>query len=220
MLSPPRDGSGPGPSDRVGSVGSDLSATGMLRIVLAGVAEYFRWSQLVPLFTAWLMATGGVLLVVLVTFQGNVDAMLVGLESRVEELPWLERLAGRIPDLTTDGPVEVDSGAVARWIGGAWAGLSAVLFVGSGIRRSIWGAPPRRTLRQNLGRVLVVAGVYWGILQLTRILAPISFGDTVGRWALVTGLMLLLVVVISTWSLAVSHFLALLRDGLLAEETR
>jgi len=189
-------------------------------MVLAGVAEYFRWSQLVPLFTAWLLATGGVLLVVLVAFQGNVDAMLVGLESRAQELPWLERLAGRIPSVTTDGPVEVDSGSVARWIGGAWAGLSAVLFVGSGIRRSIWGAPPRRTLRQNLGRVLVVAGVYWAILQLTRILAPIPFGDTVGRWALVTGLMLLVVVVISTWSLAVSHLLALLRDGLLAEETR
>jgi len=200
--------------------GSDLTAIGAVRLVLGGVVEYFRWTQLLPLFTAWLVATLGVIVVVLVSFQGNVDAMLGALQARAQDWPWLERLAGRIPDPNTDGPVPVDSGRVTRWIGGAWMGFSAVLFVGSGIRRSLWGAPSRRSLRQSLSVVLAALGIYWGILQVVRALAPISFGDSHARWAVMTGAMLLLVVVVSTWSLGVSHLLHRVRDALLAEETR
>jgi hypothetical protein len=199
---------------------SDLTPIGAVRLVLGGVVEYVRWTQLLPLFTAWLLATLGVLVVVLLAFQGGADALLAGLESRARELPWLERLAGRIPNVNTDGSTSVDSAAVARWIGGAWMGFSAVLFVGSGIRRSLWGAPPRRSLRQSLAMVLAALGIYWGILQVVRALAPISFGDSHARWAVMTGAMLLLVGVVSTWSLGVSHLLHRVRDALLAEEAR
>jgi hypothetical protein len=199
--------------------GSDLTAPGVLRIALGGVVEYFRWTQLVPLFTAWLVTLVLVILMLLVAFQGSVDSMLGALESRAEDLPWIEQLAGRIFDSTSDGTMSMNSDQVARWIGGAWAGFSAVLFVGSGVRRSIWGAPPRRPLRRKLGWVLAAAGVTWGILQLTRILAPIPFGDSVARWALMTAAMLMVVVVISTWSVGVSHVLARVRDALLAEGT-
>ena len=231
MLSPPSGTSDPGASDPRASEprgfehegfapeGTDLSAPGVFRIALGGVVEYFRWTQLVPLFTAWLVTIVLVVLMLLVAFQGSVESMLADFESRVDLEPWLYWLANRMPESDSGATVSVDSDRFARWIGGAWAGFSAVLFVGSGIRRSVWGAPPRRSMRWKLGWVLAAAGVIWGILQLMRILAPIPFGDSVTRWALVTAAMLLVVVMISTWSLGVSHVLARVRDALLSERT-
>jgi hypothetical protein len=191
-----------------------------LATLLIAAIQYVRWSQLIPMLTAWVLLLLMLMLIVAISFQEGLDDLLVRSE------PWLESLLGAAPQVgepavaeaqdgagrvDASGALELDDIDIRPWIVRGWLVLALIGALFDGVFRgrfSIW--PARLRGRLVLAAVPAV-GVALG-LSACYLFGSEQFHGSLFSWLLLFAGAPLVVWLVSAYSLTVSAVLGALID--------
>jgi len=173
------------------------------KLILGVGIDYLRWTQLVPMVFAWFFLLVLVVAMVVLNFQGSIDAMLGAAEARYEV--WF----GPIEPLANAEDIEITETSVKTWIYRVWT-LTALAGYLVGLLRG-WLFGPWTPM--GLKRKLVVVGVCAAACSVIMFLIWLFGAMDVETSAVMFAYFIagpLLVWIISAYSLGVGHLLQLL----------
>lgn len=200
------------PSMNAQSLGSDLVSTG-----LHAALGYLRWSQMVPMLTAWAFAVIAML-----------GALLVGFEEEgVGLLIWLNEVAGRVPGLrewvssglqesgavTESGGIRLTDEMIVPVVVRSWAILAGVLFAAEWLWRTLTRREPAPhwRLRRKLLLALVACLCAVGLAVFGFAAAGAGSAFSGGDAVLAAGIACLVLFIVTAYSLTLSHGIAKLQ---------
>jgi len=182
--------------------------------LIAGLGlDYIRWTQLVPMIIGWTFALAIVLAMTMVTFQGEIDSLLVRAES------YAEQYFGPAPVPETNetqpggsGTLEFSGDDVIPWILKIWGVLALLGWIFGLIRVKIFGPKPAKSLKKKIGFFSVAAMVFTGIIIFLYLLSGGVSGGSAFETILPFVLMPILLMIVSIWGLTISHVVDILHD--------
>ena len=189
----------------------------VLKLLLSWGLGYMRWTQLTPMLLLW---GAGLLMLLALTFvnfqEQTVSVMAVILEWLVQ-LPVVgERISLLLAD--ENRRMHITTGDFKSLVLSSWAMLSLIFMLAGIIISALFGpfqpwALKRKILIAGSGAVLLLAGMVANYYA-----APQNFNGEASAWMLNFFLISLLVFVVSSYCLSISHFLGYLNETLVAGE--
>ena len=191
----------------------------LIRLLLGFAIDYLRWTILVPAVFAWLFLAAFVLIIVGISFQGEINDLLVEggawLESRYEA-DELDAKADRVQAVIDDLIAQGWDG-VKTWVFRIWAGTALLGYLLGLLRAALFGPWQPLSLRRKLFLVAMPA-VGCGLIILLGLVWMMLAGATGdGAMGMVMAAVVApgLVWVLSAWSLSLSHLLNVIRERLI-----
>ena len=180
----------------------------MKKILAVFLIDYFRWTQLVPMIVMWGFLLITILAMSFINFQQQSIDLIESLTTWLQQYPWLyNKLAGAF---------ESESGVsghyteedIIPWLLKGWALLSLVLLVGGILLRWLFGDFKSPTLGRKLFIAAIAAVICIGLFLANYFYGSERYNGSFAGWlSLFIGLPLLAVVV-SAYSLSISHLLS------------
>lgn len=181
------------------------------------VADYLKWTQLVPMIMAWAFLLIMVAALVVTNFQQQSFALF---EAGAAAYEWafgpLEPINGEPPqseprsETTPSGSqegVRLDEDSLRPWILKIWGALALVFWLLGLLRSWLFGPREPASLRRKLGRAAVAAAVASAVCFACWLLGSERFNGGPAGWiALFLGAPIV-VWLVSAWSLSVGHLI-------------
>jgi len=168
--------------------------------------DYVRWTQLIPMVVVWSFTILTVSAIFLISFQGEVNAMLDRLE------PAAERVLGPPPEpaADTEAPedenmsVTVTEDDILPWIYRIWGALALAGWAVSSIRAKIYGPKKPKALKRKLVLAAAASGMVILFLILGYVIGDFS-GNTLPELMVPFILLPIILWIVSAWGLTISH---------------
>jgi len=186
-----------------------------LKSILSLILGYLRWTQLTPMILIWGF---GLLMLLALTFVNHQEQSVPVIEALLE---WLVRLpfVGEHIKLflsNKNAPADTTTHNLESFIFSAWSVLSFVLMLGGMVLSTLFGPfkpwiLSRKIILAGIATVLLLAGLVGNYY-----VAPQNFNGEALAWMLNFSLISLLVFGVSTYCLSTAHFLAYLKNALIA----
>ena len=187
------------------------------KLLLSWILGYMRWSQLTPMLLLWGF---GLLMLLALTFVNFQEQTISALEFILEWLIRLPLVGEHIaPLLSSENTgMHIATGDFKSFVLSSWAVLSLVFMLAGIVLSAVFGpfqpwALKRKILIAGAGAALLLAGMIANYYA-----APQNFNGEASAWMLNFSLISLLVLVVSTYCLSISHFLGHLNEALMTGE--
>lgn len=181
--------------------------TAIAKLLAKLTLDYVRWTQLIPMIFGWAFVFIMISAIFLVIFQGDIDTLL----QRAE--PTIERLLGPAPE--TDSTVQSADEAstinltgndIIPWIYRIWGILAFAGWIFSIVRTKIFGPKPPRSLKRKIGTAGIAVLIFTGTLLFAFMIGNFS-GNTKAELMIPFILLPILLFIVSTWGLSISHII-------------
>jgi len=188
----------------------------LIRLLLGFGVDYLRWAILVPAVFAWVFLFAFVLIMVGISFQYEINELLVRGEAWAEARFDLEAFADRAQVIVDDLIAQGWDG-VKTWVFRIWAGTALLAYLLGLMRGALLGPWQPLSLRRKLFLVaipalgcglVVLISMFWMMLAGAAANGALQMGLAA---ILVPGLVWML----SAWSLSLSHLLNKVRERLI-----
>ncbi|MCC5943108.1 MAG: hypothetical protein JJU37_16300 [Balneolaceae bacterium] len=182
------------------------------KVIAHFTLDYVRWTQLVPMVLGWAFAIIMVLALLLVAFQGEIDALL----SRAE--PTIERWLGTPPEAVQNEPsgssetISLNEDDIMPWIYRIWGGLAFIGWIFSMVRTKIFGPKPARRLRRKIFLAGMASLIFVALLTFGTLVMGGVTGNTRLELMVPFVLLPLLLFIVSTWGISISHIISKIQD--------
>jgi len=196
-----------------------MSQPNFLQHFLSLGISYFRWTQLTPLFV---VRGGAILMLAVVVFAGFEEQSISAMESF---LVWLLHLPvvgeALLPYLSSEYAAEhPPSVSFKTFLLRIW-GIASLVFMLTGLLISaVFGPFTPWTLKRKMALLGICTAVLMAGMIATYFASSGNFNGSTFRWMLQFFLIALLVFLVSSYSLVVSHGLQRLNDHLMASQSR
>lgn len=168
--------------------------------------DYIRWTQLTPMIMVW----GAVLLLLLaMVFVNFQDQALSTTETVLNNLYQLPLIGDRLQQYFTaqTGDHHITTADVKSWIFSIWSIASLVFMLMSFFMSYVRTPGKSWTLRKKLFIVFTAVLILLSGFVANYYAEPSNFKGGTGGWILNFSLLSLMVFIVSSYSLSVSHFL-------------
>ena len=197
-------------------------------LVRAGLS-YVAWTQIIPAVFGWMFAGMMLIAIVFVGMDARGENPAVALQAFAERFPgisssvgaWFESRVTPSVEAATDQDTfavhldEIDFWNAATYV---WFWLSlAGAIIGFGWRM-IFGIRPRRTLQRKLLLAGGACAVFSATLFLALLALPPSFEGGLSSWLTISVSAGLIVMALTSWSIACAHGLDSVADALASYE--
>ena len=190
-----------------------------LQIIAALLIDFFRWSQLTPMILMWAFMLGMLLALFFVNNQEATFTMAQRVTEWVSTLPVIgPRFVSWAESHSRDGVLDLNAGAIdfKSAVLKAWGIISFIFMALGWLAGRLFGPFKPWTLKRKLGVAvlssLLVVAVFMGLYFLDRE----SWNDPFTSVLLSASGMAIVLFVVSTWCLSVSHLLGWL-SGVVSE---
>lgn len=166
------------------------------------VLDYFRWTQLIPMILGWAFAVVMILGIMLIVFQGSIDAFLESSE------PVVERILGPAPESTNAEEataLHLTEDDIVPRILKVWGWLAFAGWILSIIREKMFGPRPPGRLGRKIRISGIAAGLFTAILLITYLLIGNFSGNTMFELMVPFVLLPLLLWGVSAYGLTISY---------------
>ena len=187
------------------------------KVIVHYALDYVRWTQLVPMILGWAFAIVMVLALFLIGFQGEIDALLSGADSTIENWIGVDPETSQT-ETESSGTVTVTGDTFATWVYRIWGAVALAGWLYSIIRTQLFGPKPPARWKRKIYRAGIASLLFVGFLILgTLIIGGVS-GNT--HWELMVPFVLLpfLLFVVSFWGISVSHLITKIQNELRKDE--
>ena len=178
----------------------------LLANIAAGLIGYLRWSQIVPMFTAWTFAWGALAAFLLVNFMAEGEPVVTGLVDLWERYAWLPR-AGDEGMRGTDGSLYLDTAHVRSFALKAWGLVSLVLYLAELVLHHVRGPRKPRSWARSMRILALLGAATFGTYIVAWLVSDVPFHGSALRWVFTFALLSLLPVLFSVYSLAAKYVL-------------
>jgi hypothetical protein len=190
-----------------------------LQMIAALLIDFFRWSQLTPMILMWAFMLGMLFALFFVNNQEATFTMVQRVTEWVASLPVIgPRFVSWAESHSRDGVLDFNPGAIdfKSAVLKAWGIISLIFMALGWLAGRVFGPFNPWTLKRKLGVAvlssLFVVAVFMGLYFLDRE----TWNDPLSSVLLSASGMALVLLVVSTWCLSVSHLLGWL-SGAVAE---
>jgi len=194
-------------------------AVSVPRVLIGLAIDYFRWTQLVPMITAWAFLILMVAAMLLVNFQQQSFSMIEWGATTFECVFGANGPAPAVIEAGaeaevaegTDGAIRFSDEDFMPWVLRAWAVLALAGWLLGMLRALLFGPREPMRLKRKLVLAAVPAGASVALFALAYFFGSEEFHGSAVGWMLMFAGFPLGVWLVSAYSLAVTHGLDILR---------
>lgn len=179
----------------------------LARTALLMLANYFRWTQAIPMVLAWSALVGVLLVFVFVNFQQEGMTVLEYVGALLERYPRLAPLFD-LGDSDENGTWRLDSERWRERVLAAWALISLVLWVADEIRAQLFGSRAQWSLSRGMKRAAKAAVGFWLLFVLIYAVSSETFQGSAAGWLLMFAGLCLIPVAASAYSLTIATLIS------------
>lgn len=193
--------------------GPDQTSPNPIILVASLAIDYFRWTQLAPMVTMWLLALLMIVGMFFVTNQDTVLDILVAVLVWLESLPWVgEPVSARMEASAAEGGGLSLGGQDMKAIAlRAWAVISLVFMLLALIAGWLFGPFKPWTLRRKLGLIALACVLLMAGFVAAYFADPEEFNGPARQWMLMFTGVAVLIFIVSAYCLSIAHALGLLK---------
>lgn len=203
--------------------------TGASAVLVRAGLSYVAWTQIIPAVLGWMFAAIMLVAVVLVGMDARGENPAVAMQAFAERFPGVSSTVGAWFDSRIAPSVEAatdpDSGAVHLdeidfWNAAAylWFWLSLAGALVGYVWRMVFGTRPRRPLSRKLLLAAAACAVFSVALFSGLTALPPSFDGSTSSWLTTAISAGLIVMALSSWSIACAHGLDSAADAIAPHE--
>lgn len=182
--------------------------------LLASVAiDYFRWTQLTPMILMWAMVIGMLFILIFVSHEDATWSLIGATADWIASLPWVgPKFVAFMESQAEDGVISPDVGAFdfKSAVLQIWGGISLVFMAVGWLAGLAFGPFEPWTLKRKLGAAALACFLMVAVMMLLYFLDPELWNDGPLMVALTASGMALVMFIVNTWCLSISHALGLL----------
>jgi len=178
--------------------------------------DYIRWTQLTPMIMTWGFILILFIAMVFVNFQDQTEATMETLLNSIFQLPIIGESVKQY--ITTENNnYHITTAEVKSWIFTVWS-IGSLIFMIIGSLLSYIRKPANpRTLKQKIKMTFFAVLLLFVGFMLNYYTEPTNFNGAASGWILNFSLISVMVFIVSSYSLSVSHFLNYLNRHILNE---
>jgi len=185
-----------------------------LRLLIQHGFGYLRSTQVVPMIVAWTGIWAIVAAFAFVNFQQEGLTVLTALGAIGERLSWLPT-PGPLGTTLADGSMTFDGDDVRKIVATYWGSLSAALYIITLLVARVRGVHTPMPLRTRLLIPVVLGGATFAALLALYMFSEQPFHGSTATWIMVFIGLSVLPILVSLYSLTVTHVIDRTRDALL-----
>lgn len=193
----------------------------VLRLLASLAIDYFRWSQLAPMILMWAFTLGMLLVMIIVSYEELTLSLFEGLTRWIANLPWVgPRFVDWMQAQSTEGapdPGDGQLGLEAIVLRG-WAVVSAVFMAFAWLASRLFGPFQPWTLQRKLKWAAWACLGFVAAVMALFALDREHWNDPASKVLFSSGGLALVLFIVSSWCLSVSHFLGHLSKMVLTME--
>lgn len=188
----------------------------ILKSLLTLGIDYIRWTQLTPMIMIWGFILIMFIAMVFVNFQHQTVATMETLLNSIFQLPFIGESVRQF-FTTENNNYHLTTAEIKSWIFTLWS-IGSLIFMFLGLLFSYIRKPANpRTLKQKLKITFFAVLLLFVGFMVNYYAEPTNFNGAASGWILNFSLIALIVFIVSSYSLSVSHFLNYLNRQILNE---